>query len=64
MSVSLGSDYRGVSEKGADNIEIHASLNQAGGEGVPAGVENNVRAEAQVTGSLLKPHGQAAVVNP
>ena len=64
MSVSLGSDYRGVSEKGTDNIEIHAPLNQARGECMPAGVENNVRAEAQGTGSLLKPHGQASVVDP
>ena len=62
MAVSLRGENATVAQEGADNIKVYASLHQAGGKGVPAGVEYYIRSQVQGCGSLLEPHGQPAIV--
>ena len=62
MAVSLRGENAAVAEDGANYIKVYTSLHQAGGEGVPAGVQDYIRAEVQGVSSLLEPHGQPAIV--
>ena len=62
MAVSLRGENAAVAEDGADDIKVYAPLYQAGGECMPAGVQDYIRAEVQGSSSLLEPHGQPAIV--
>ena len=62
MAVSLRGENAAVAEDGANYIKVYPSLHQAGGECMPAGVQDYIRAEVQGSSSLLEPHGQPAIV--